>query len=96
MWVRALLLCDDVRLEMGKTFTAVGIHSEQIYVDATDGPITLPRLVVLAIVAGLSGQDRLLWRQTLTTVGGEPAQRDRMRSEPHDPASDEHHLISVL
>lgn len=96
MWIRAVLVCDDVRLEMGKTLTAVGIHSEHIHVDAAEGPFTLPKLVVLSIVSGLRGQQQISWRQTLTWVGGNPAERSAMRTEPHDPMCDEHHIISVL
>ena len=96
MWLRALLLCDDVRLEIGKTVTAVGIHSDHIYVNVAQGPITLPRLAVLAIVAGLRGLSQITWRQTLTTVGGDPSERGPMRVESHDPESDEHHIISLL
>lgn len=96
MWLRALLLCDDVRLEAGGTLTAVGIHGEHVRVLAGPDPIVLPKLVVLAIVWGLEGVERFSWRHSLAPEDGPPVVRPTLREEPHDPTATEHRLVTVL
>lgn len=43
MWLRALVLCDDVRFEIGGTMTLVGVFADQIIVAPGDGALVMPR-----------------------------------------------------
>lgn len=98
MRLRALLLCDDVRFEVGGTMTLVGVYADRIVVGpgGPDEVIQLPRLAIYSVIAGLAESNELAWRQTLIVEGegtGAPIAEGR---EPHDPASDEHRLVNIL
>ena len=94
MWVRALLVCDDVRLEVGGTLTVVGVHGDRIVVDVGEGPIVLNRLVILAIVAGLTGIDRVGVRYGLGEGGASVT--EPMTIHARDAARDEHQFVHLI
>ena len=95
-WIRALVVCDDIRLEVGGTMTLVGVLADRIVVGPTAGEIAeasdivLPRAAVYSVVAGLAGTTELVWKLTLdgrSIAGG---------TEVHEPTFDEHRLISFV
>jgi hypothetical protein len=102
MRLRALLLCDDVRFELGGTMTLVGVYADRIVVGSGVGPggsselIHLPRLAIYSVVAGLTEANELTWRQTLVVEGEGPGAPVAEGREPHDPTSDEHRLVNIL
>ena len=55
LWVRALVVCDDVRIELGGTVSLIGVYADRITVAPGDGDIVLGRLAIYTIVAGLTG-----------------------------------------
>ena len=88
-----MLVCDDVRVELGGTITLVGVHNERLLVPPGDGAIRIPRLMFVAIVGGLQGAERVAFRQRIrelseVELGGGP-----MQAEPHDPRADEHNFV---
>lgn len=98
MRLRALLLCDDVRFEVGGTMTLVGVYADRIVV-GRGGPteaIHLPRLVIYSVIAGLTEARELAWRQTLVVDGDGPGSPVAEGREPHDPSFDEHRLVNIL
>jgi hypothetical protein len=98
MRLRALLLCDDVRFEVGGTMTLVGVYADRIIV-GPGGPteaIQLPRLAIYSVISGLAEATELAWRQTLLVEGSGPGAPVAEGREPHDPASDEHRLVNIL
>jgi hypothetical protein len=93
VWFRTLLICDDVRFEVGGAMTLVGVYTDQLFVEPEDGALVLPRLAFCAVVAGLSGASRISWRKTLTLEGSASSFVLVEGSEPHDVAADEHRLV---
>jgi hypothetical protein len=98
MRLRALLLCDDVRFEIGGTMTLVGVYADRIVVGpgGPDEVIHLPRLAIYSVIAGLTDASELAWRQTLIVEGEAPGAPVAEGREPHDPTSDEHRLVNIL
>lgn len=96
MWLRAILLCNDVRFEVGGTMTLVGVFTDRIIVEPGDGPLVIPRLAVYSVLAGLSGITELAWRTTLSELD-RPADRPLVEGrEEHDAGTDEHRLVNIL
>jgi hypothetical protein len=96
VWIRALLLCEDVRFELGDTMTLVGVFADRIVVEPGAGELVLPRFAIYGVVAGLTGVTELSWRQTLTLDGepsGSPLGQGRER---HDAACDEHRIVNLV
>lgn len=93
MFSKAMLICEDVRLETNGTVTLVGVHSERLFAPAGKGPLKVPRLRFVTIVGGLRGAEALRYRHQLRAI----AERERFdldwSTEKHDPASDEHNFI---
>ena len=88
-----MLVCDDVRVELGGTITLVGVHNERLIGPPGDGPIRLAKLMFVAVVGGLEGIDRVGFRQRIrelseVSLGGAP-----MQYEPHEPHADEHNFV---
>src|SRR5688572_25506950 len=87
-----MLVCDDVRVELGGTMTLVGVYNERLIAPPGQGPIRLPKLMFVAIVGGLEGVETVTFRQRMrevsTDVGDGPPQRER-----HDPHADEHNFV---
>ena len=89
-----MLVCDDVRVELGGTMTLVGVHNERLLVPPpADGPIRLPKLAFVAIVGGLEGADRVGFRQSIREVSEMTLPAGQFQYEPHDPKSDEHNFV---
>lgn len=94
MLLKALFLCDDVRVELGDTISAVGILAERVVVGP--GPIVLAKLSCVGVIRGLRGVDELRYRLRLgpateTSAAAAPA----MGVESHAPDRDEHTFYFV-
>ncbi|HEU0036421.1 MAG TPA: hypothetical protein VFQ53_37670 [Kofleriaceae bacterium] len=89
MKLKALLLCDDIRFEIGGTVTLVGVYNERLIVPPGDGAIEVPRFAFLAVIGGLRGVEEIGFRQWIRSGEGDPADRP-LALEPHDPENDEH------
>jgi hypothetical protein len=96
IWVRSLLLCEDVRFELGGTLTLVGVHSDRITLEPITDEILVPRLALFAVVAGLTGVSEIQWRQTIVEVetGVAVLVADDLREE-RDPSRDEHRFVHL-
>ena len=96
LWVRALVVCDDVRLELGGTVSLIGVYADRIAVAPGDGDIVLGRLAIYTIVAGLTGVHELAWRTSLIPDGADPGAPLAESREVHDAGYDEHRIVSML
>ena len=96
LWVRALVVCDDVRLELGGTVSLIGVYADRITVAPGDGDIVLGRLAIYTIVAGLTGVHELAWRTTLIPDGADPGAPLAEARDAHDATYDEHRIVSML
>ena len=67
MKLKALLLCEDLRFEVGGTFTLVGVLGERILVSPGPDPIVMPKLAFVAVIGGLRGVDEIRFRQWCLT-----------------------------
>lgn len=92
MKLKALLLCEDVRFEVGGTFTLVGVLGERIQVSAGDDAIVIPKLAFIAVIGGLRGVEGILFRQWIRTTDADLS-AEELRLEPHDPDTDEHNFV---
>ena len=88
-----MLVCDDVRIEMGGTITLVGVHNERLLAPPGEGRIALPRLMFIAIVGGLAGAERVGFRQRIRELSEMQLGAGPMQVEPHDPRADEHNFV---
>jgi hypothetical protein len=94
VYLKAMLVCDDVRIELGGTMTLVGVHNDRLIAPPGDGPIRLARLMFVAIVGGLSGVESVGFRQRIRETSelvlptGQP-----MTYEAHDAKADEHNFV---
>ncbi|MBA3394502.1 MAG: hypothetical protein H0T89_17790 [Deltaproteobacteria bacterium] len=93
MFLKAVHVCEDVRIEENGTFTLVGVHSERIFVPVDQGEIRVPRLLVVAMVGGLAGADRLRFRQWLRAADDASIEPPAMAEQAHDAAADEHNFV---
>ncbi len=96
MWLRALIVCDDIRLEVGGTVSRIGVHADKLLVPPGDGEIVLPRLAIYTVVAGLADVAELAWRQWLLADGTAPETPVAEGRDLHDPRSDEHRIVSLM
>jgi hypothetical protein len=96
MWLRALIVCDDIRLEVGGTVSLIGVHTDRLVVGPGDGEILLPRLAIYTVVAGLTDVAELSWRQWLSADSTEPGAPVAEGRDPHDPRSDEHRIVNIM
>lgn len=88
-----MLVCDDVRVEQGGTLTLIGVHNERLIAPPGDGPIQVPKLMFVVIVGGLSGSERIGFRQRLRETSEIPLPVGPFQYEPHNPRADEHNYI---
>jgi hypothetical protein len=93
VYLKAMLVCDDVRVEMGGTMTLVGVHNERLLVPPGEGRIGFPRLMFVAIVGGLTGAERVAFRQRIRELSEMELGGGAMQVEPHDPRADEHNFV---
>lgn len=96
LWVRAFVLCDDVRVELGGTVSLIGVYADRITVAPGDGEIVLGRIAIYTIVAGLTGARELAWRMTISLDGSDPGTPLTEAREVHDAAYDEHRIVSMV
>jgi hypothetical protein len=96
LWVRAFVMCDDVRLELGGTVSLIGVYADRITVAPGDGDIVLGRLAIYTIVAGLTGVRELAWRTSLILDGSAPGAPLMETHEVHDARYDEHRIVSMV
>src|SRR5262245_52030376 len=92
VWVRALLLCDDVRFEVGGTMTLVGVFGDRIVVPPGEGELVVPRLSIYSVVAGLTGTTVLGWQHHLIEENQDLGPPIAAGSELHDGDAGEHRL----
>lgn len=92
MKLKAILICEDVRFEVGGTVTLVGVLNERLVVEPGEGTVVLPKLACLAVIGGLRGVERLGFRQWIRIEEDDPEIR-ALAYEPHDPALDEHNFV---
>jgi len=89
-----MLVCDDVRIELGGTVTLVGVHNERLIAPPGDGgPIRLAKLMFVGIVGGLTGVDSVGFRQGIREMSELNLGTGPMTYEPHDPRADEHNFV---
>lgn len=88
-----MLVCDDVRVELGGTITLVGVHNERLIVPVGDGPIRVAKLMFVAIVGGLEGIDSVGFRQRIRELSEVGLGTGPLVIEPHDPRADEHNFV---
>ncbi len=88
-----MLVCDDVRVELGGTVTLVGVHNERLIVPVSDGPIRLAKLMFVAIVGGLEGVEAVAFRQRIRELSEVNVGPGPLQQEPHDPRADEHNFV---
>ena len=94
MNLRALLLCDDVRVEVDNTLTLIGVRNDRLLVRAPpSGPIVLEHLAFLVVVSGLTGYDRVGFRAEVRDVASTSPTEPPMSYESHHPGADEHNFI---
>ena len=94
VYLKAMLVCDDVRVELGGTLTLVGVHNERLIVDGpNDGPIRVAKLMFVAIVGGLSGVDSVGFRQRIREMSEVSLGTGPLQLEAHDPRADEHNFV---
>jgi hypothetical protein len=88
-----MLVCDDVRVELGGTITLVGVHNERLLAPPGDGALRLPKLAFVAIVGGLEGVERVGFRQRIRETSEVDMPPGALQYEPHDPRADEHNFV---
>ena len=97
--LKAFLLCDDARQEVGGTLTLVGVYNERILVRTVptrmDPIIELPRLAVVVVVAGLRRVEMVAFRIRTRRCEDELPEAPALAFEAHDPAADEHNFVLV-
>lgn len=92
MRLKALLLCEDVRIEVGGTMTLVGVYNERLIAPPGEGALEVPRLAFVAVIGGLRGVEQLAYRQWIRLAEDEPPPAELV-PEPHDPEADEHNFV---
>jgi len=92
--LRALLLCEDVRVEVDGTLTLFGVRNDRLRVrPPAEGPFVLEHLAFLVVVSGLSGYDRVGFRAEVRDVSSTGPSERAMSYESHAPGADEHNFI---
>ena len=93
MYCKAILICEDVRLELNGTMTLVGVHSERLMAPRGKGPMQVPQLRFVTIVGGLRGAEALKYRQHLRPAAERERPDQPFLDEKHDGAADEHNFV---
>jgi hypothetical protein len=93
VYLKAMLVCDDVRVELGGTITLVGVHNERLTAPPGDGPIRIAKLMFIAIIGGLEGVESVAFRQRIREVSEPNLGAGPLQQEPHDPRADEHNFV---
>jgi hypothetical protein len=87
-----MLVCEDIRFELGGTVSLIGVFNERLIAPPGEGLIQIPRLAFLAVIGGLRGVDQISFRQWIR-LGDDDDPDPDMTVEPHDPDSDEHNFV---
>jgi len=90
--LKAMLLCEDVRFELGGTVSLIGVFNERLIAPPGEGLIQIARVAFLAVIGGLRGVDQIAFRQWIRLGDDEPGD-PQMTLEPHDTESDEHNFV---
>jgi len=90
--LKAVLLCESIRVEMDGTLTLVGMYNERLIAPAGEGPIKVTSLAVLVVVCGLRGELGLAIRHAIRAAE-DGMDRGALADHAHDPGSDEHNFI---
>ncbi len=90
---RALLVCEDIRVEVDGTLTLIGVYSDRIHVRAEPGPIVLEHMAFLLVVGGLLGVERVGFRERVRHVEDVRAAEEPIRYEAHNPEANEHNFV---
>ena len=94
MNLRALLLCEDVRLEVDGTLTLSGVLNDRLRVrPPPSGPLVVEHLAVLVVVSGLSGYDRVGFRADVRNAADTSPTERPLSYQSHVPHADEHNFI---
>ena len=93
MFLKAILICEDVRVEANGTVTLVGVFNERLLAAPGDGPIRVQRLAFVATVGGLAGVEKVMFRHRIRNMRDADAVTAPYTSEPHDPEHDEHNFV---
>jgi hypothetical protein len=92
--LRALLLCEDVRLEADGTLTLIGVHNDRLRVrPSSDGPLVVENLAFLLVVGGLTGYDRVGFRANVRDVASTSSTERPLSYESHVAGADEHNFV---
>lgn len=93
MHLRALLVCEDVRLEVDGTLTLIGVYNDRLPVrrTSTDGPLRLEHLTFVLVVGGLTGVDSIGVHQHHGLVDA-AAPEPVLAFHVHEPTTDEHNF----
>ena len=84
---RALLVCEDIRVEVDGTLTLIGVYSDRIHVRVEPGPIVLEHMAFLLVVGGLHGVERVGLRERVRHVEDVRPAEEPIRYETHTPRS---------
>lgn len=93
--LKAVIVCDDLRQEVGNKFTACGMYNERISFPPPSAPnamIGLPKLAILFVVAGMTGVASYSYRHFLH-YGDENVPDVPMQQGQRAPAADEHNFV---
>jgi hypothetical protein len=89
---RAILICDNARVEDDGTLTLAKVYNDRLIAPPGEGPIAIAGFVVVAIVRGLTGIDRIGIRHRIRGREQEMT-RPLIAYHPHAPREDEHNFI---
>jgi hypothetical protein len=92
MKLKALLLCEDIRLEVGGTVTLVGVFNERLIAPPGQGAIEVAKLSCLAVLGGLRGVEEIKYRHWIR-IGNAEVPPGELVTERHAPANDEHNFV---
>lgn len=96
MHLRALLMCEDVRLEVDGTLTLVGVFNDTLPVRravGAGGIVHLEHLAFLLVVGGLTGIEQVGFREVVSRAGAFIDDEPDLEYQPHDRATDEHNFV---
>jgi hypothetical protein len=91
--LRALLVCENVRVEVDGTLTLIGVRNDRLRVRATAPPIALPHLSFLLVVGGLTGVENIGFRERIQHIHDRRPAAQPLQQERHDPTTDEHNFV---
>jgi hypothetical protein len=93
---RAIIICDDIRYEVGNKLTLVGVYNETIGFPPGEGAFGIPKLAALFMMTGLRGQHEVKYRSYFKgTSLSTPVPPMRAMPRPQ-PDLDEHNFILQL